>query len=149
MLRAGMGWEDLRLSKAILLQSSWTSLYQWNRRPQEDTRPIQGRTASSWPTARNPALFYPSFNSAIAATAASTSELFSSLHHHPPCWVPLLPEWEAGSSLHCFCFCLWCPNSPPFRVIFSDNGQPLTIFSFCPQEESPNSLATQSSWLKV
>lgn len=134
-LEGGVGSEDLWLSKASLFRSPWTNLHQWDRRPWRETD--KDRAVSRWSIARNSAFLHVSsmLGHYSQQIAASTSELFNLTSPPPTLLGPRLePEWKPGSSLPCFCCYLGWPESPPFRVIFSDNDQPLAMCSPCTQE---------------
>lgn len=151
-LEGGVGSEDLWLSKASLFNSPWISLHQWDRRPWERLNPA--RTEQSQDDLYQETQPFLHVSSMLGhysqQIAASTSELFNLTSPPPTLLGPRLePEWKPGSSLPCFCCYLGWPESPPFRIIFSDSDQPLAMCSPCTQEWSPNSLAIQLTWLKV
>lgn len=140
-LEGGVGSEDLWLSEASLLQSPWTNLHQWDRRPWRETESSRDRAVSTLSIARTSALSPCSLHVSSKLghyswqIAASISELFNLASPPPVLLGPRLePEWKPGSSLPCFCYYLGWPESPPFRVIFSDNDQPLAMCSPCTQE---------------
>lgn len=47
-LEGEVGSEDLWLSEASLLQSPWTNLHQWDRRPWRETESSRDRAVSRW-----------------------------------------------------------------------------------------------------